>query len=390
MMMDQEEAASAAPYAPLQEKQDKKQEKQDQQINVGLGIVLVLLLAANSVLQAEYDQAVYSSLDYSSYYFLVYFTASLTALLFPVAVCLDLAWYYAAASGRPARGYASARLRPLLEANPGYSLRAYARASVPLSALNFFGSYAWYMSLDLTPVSVNSPLFRASAMLLVFALSVLFLGERAAGHKLAAVALCVLGVALVGWGNYRWPATDAAAREGRGGTARGYALILLAAALWAVYEVVFRLRVGRANAMGVTLLVSMQGVAAFAALWAGVPLVAGAGLEPWPDLGDRRVVAFLWANWAFAATYYLMYGVGMAVTSPTFMTVAGTLGVPAAGAADVLLHGAAFSAASVAGMVCTVAGVLVMSLGEVAGRRLRRRRRRHPRVTPATAAAAAT
>lgn len=327
------------------------------------GLGLALLLTANDVAQSEYDQAYFADLSYSSYFFLVWFTTSLAALAFPLAVAAEHAWRRATLR-EGWREYVGARLRPRLEENA----RVSGRAAAAVAAANVLSTYMWYASLSSTPVSVNSPLSRACTLVLVFAVSVVVLREQATARKVAAVAVALAGVALTGYGHFR----DRGGPGEQAGAAHGYLLILGAAAMWAAYEALFRLKVGRANAHGVLLSVSAQGAAVLAAGPVCVPLAVGAGLEPWPDLGDRRVVAFLLVNAAFVTTYVCLYSLAMSVTSPLFITLVGLVGIPGAAAADYALHGTRPGAWTCAGMAAVVCAVLVMASAGRGGRKERR------------------
>ena len=80
---------------------------------------------------------------------------------------------------------------------PWKRLLIYAALNGPVMML---GAMAWYVSLDMTSVSVNTAVYNCT-FLFVFAMSLIFLGERFTRYKVLGGLLCLAGLALIAVGS---------------------------------------------------------------------------------------------------------------------------------------------------------------------------------------------
>lgn len=333
-------------------------------------LLSVLALTTSSVAQAEFIQAsLGGSFRFRANFFLFYATAVCTLPAVPAAAFAQYAWRRYAIGEQSSATMASHWrdfLLPRLEANEAFSLSRYAAAAAPLNALTFASFYLFVLALEDTPVSVGTSVFRAATVCLVFALSVVLLREPPTPVRVAATALCVAGVAMAGYGNYRWPSDGDAERSGHAGAARGYALMGSGALLWASHDVLFQRAVGRPNGYGVALLTFFGQAFAALAYWPVWLAVSLSGAEPWPDFGDSRTGVLVLVNSAFSAVPW--HSIALSLAGPLFTDLAGTMAVPMSGVADVVLHGASYAPLTVCGMVTVTCGIAVVSLaGHVGG-----------------------
>lgn len=92
---------------------------------------------------------------------------------------------------------------------------------------------AWYLSLPHTSVAANATIYQ-SASVLVFVFSFFLLQEPATLQKMAALALCVGGVAAITFSKQSKTADSDP-------TVMGYVWLLVSVALYALYEVLFKI-----------------------------------------------------------------------------------------------------------------------------------------------------
>jgi len=96
----------------------------------------------------------------------------------------------------------------------------------------FFAGYIWYLSLRETMVALNNSLYQ-SQCILVYLLSVLFLGERITIRKASAIFIAFGGVLLVSFGNQHHHDS----KNKQVNSLTGVVLCLISAFLFAIYEV---------------------------------------------------------------------------------------------------------------------------------------------------------
>jgi drug/metabolite transporter (DMT)-like permease len=324
------------------------------------GLSIVILLVANAIGQAEYTQYAYAKIHFKSFYFLCWVCVSSLSVAFP------LWWLGKSIIHQCSLGWNS--MQHSLAQNPNYSLPYYLKCSVPLAMLNFFSSYTWYMSLDMIPVAVNTSLYR-SLVIWVFLMSIIFLNEQVTISKVASLVLCLLGVVCVAVGNYE-------GSHSKKSSLMGYILILISSFLYATYEIVYRRFVGRANVDGVLFIQTLCGLFSAVFLWIPMMFLRMVHIEPVIDLHNSAVVVFLFISILFSVSYYLLYALGMSVTTPLYVTLSTMLNIPVAGVADYFLHGDTFSPLTVFGMVLISSGVLTINVNKAINMKVEKRRKR--------------
>ncbi|KAL6059610.1 hypothetical protein QOT17_014057 [Balamuthia mandrillaris] len=394
----------------------------------GVGLVVVLLVVSNSIAQSEYAQYNYGSthLNFKSYYLLSWFTNACLLFCLPLWVAVEAPLYLlskrllprafsscfstastaaaaveqssillqpsmashggenkkeeeaesgpfsATASPSPSSASTSTSylfyVRHQLAKNPKISAKRYVWSGLLLAAFSTASAYLWYLSLDMIPVTVNSTLYR-TGLIFTFIFSVLFLQERVFLLKLLALVLCVGGVVMVGLGNYYYPSTkhdkedDLFDNKTKG--LLGCLVVVASAFLYSCYEVGYRRWIGEANMHGVLLINTIMGVMALTVLWVPIPLLFGFGAEPTPNFADGEVWEFLWVNSIFAVSFYFLYTFGLSLTSPLFIDLTSTIGVPLSGLADFIVYKKTFSALTLVGMATVCIGVFLYHLNDV-------------------------
>ena len=111
---------------------------------------------------------------------------------------------------------------------------------VGLNAILLTSDYIWYLSLSRTYVSLNNAIFQ-SICVIVYALSVAFLGEKATLLKNFALVLTVGGIVVVAatsGGGGRDTDSDVASTKIHS-TPEGYCLVVTSVVFFSVYEVSF-------------------------------------------------------------------------------------------------------------------------------------------------------
>lgn len=357
--------------------------------------LVVLLIVANGVGQAEYAQYSYDRVSFHAYWTLSCVTFSSLLVCLPVAALavllgLDAHPQRAAAAADTAREDESRLKVPLLQASElgagspdaaaaaaaasrwqrvtaglfPHSLRREALTALRLAPFVFFSSYLWYSSLDLLPVSVNLAVYNATSVVFVFALSRLFLQERATPLKLIAIAVTIAGVVLAGLGQH----SSGSERFSRGDTLKGLLLVGLSCAFWAAAEIIYSLAVQGAGLVRVLVLQALIGFWCLLLFAPLMPAVWAAGIESRPRL-EPPVLLFLGVNCGFLISYYALYGLGLTIASPIYLTTTSLLSIPASVAADRLIHHAVPSALAAGGIALIAAGVALMTLQHFAAAR---------------------
>uniref|UniRef100_A0A7S4CXM0 EamA domain-containing protein n=1 Tax=Eutreptiella gymnastica TaxID=73025 RepID=A0A7S4CXM0_9EUGL len=256
----------------------------------------------------------------------------------------------------------------------GYSppkgwLKCFLRASL-INVLLLLADCVWCQSLPLTLMAANNAVYQ-SLGIFVYILSVLLLRESFTVDKTAAIILCVIGMCIVAFtteihGKIRsepW----------------GYGLALLSAFIFALYEVLFKLMDTDSRVQGgfpasrfpllkhvldTLVTVLLMGVSNLLLLWPIVLLANVTHIEVWEAPGDAALGRMV-LNGVAGTLYAGSFLVGVALTTPFFMSMGLVFLVPLGYAVDLLRGNVRFEEiqpATLAGAGLVMIGFLVINL----------------------------
>lgn len=272
-------------------------------------------------------------------------------------------------------------------------------------------AYAWYLSLPRTEVGPNSTIYQ-SASVFVFIFSAVLLDEEISFRKLASVALCVAGVAVLALSK---PASDSG---GVKVTVWGYVFLMVSVIFYGMYEVLYKYAVegGHAeaeqsgehsepllattavagaptksslNASNVVesspandkdgevaawnewllqiefpmLVSAIIGVATLLTQWpvffALNAIESGPFSEPF-ILPNHDETVLLVLNAFLDSWYYMLLVFGIAITNPVFMSVGVMLVSPASFVVDYFLHGTRLVPQAWGGVALVILGFVLL------------------------------
>jgi len=203
-----------------------------------------------------------------------------------------------------------------------------------LNTLNFVGTFTWYLSLGMLPVSFN---FVASKSSVVFSylLSVPILNEAIDVSKALMMLTIILGIIFVAIGKNA-DASNTIPRPGDN-FSLGLALTLIQALLSSLYNCFFKRYNPTPRPADVSLILTLQGAFTLLLFWP--PLLFLQDCNPSIIMRNPSEAAFLVINALLAVSYYLVYAVGIVFSTASHMSISGTLTVPFSTILDtVVLH----------------------------------------------------
>lgn len=238
-----------------------------------------------------------------------------------------------------------------------------------LTVLVQASSATWIASLGLTAVSVNSAIYNINP-LLVYAFSVVLLGEPPSLPRTGAVLLAMVGTSVVtlGTAHSKYVAISDGDATEREGAIFGNVLVVISATLFALKEVGFKryfpsVTISLTPFTDALLVVGLIGLVSALTL----PLLAfflhATGIEPFSappvDLAyNYAIVAGLMAS------YQACLLAAIALTSPTFVAMGTMLAVPASIGLDFVLKGYIAPPVALLGVLGIVAAFLVLCVSE--------------------------
>eukprot|EP00937_MAST-01D_sp_MAST-1D-sp2_P004997 g4997.t1 len=277
-------------------------------------------------------------------------------------------------------------------APPPLTLRALLLRAAALSLIYTLGDWTWYIGLPHTSVAAGTCIFNSSCVF-VYGFSVLFLGEKVSAERVAAVALAIGGVLMLALApssngaaadddaggsacgaddDVAGPATSSAA--GGGAALAGNLFVLLAAALYGLYEVLcekFVFRGSSSPALANTLSGAI-GVVNVLALWPLIPLL---GTLPSGTVGDwvrepfaapgGEALTFMMVNAVLALAFNVFFMLAIALTSPLMTSVGCMLTIPVSAVCDALLYGDSFPPLAIGGSVLVILGFALLTRADL-------------------------
>mmetsp|Transcript_10930 Transcript_10930/g.27531 ORF Transcript_10930/g.27531 Transcript_10930/m.27531 type:complete len:340 (-) Transcript_10930:356-1375(-) len=309
-----------------------------------IGYALIGLVVFCWIAQSEVAQLVETSQAYDKPYLITYFNHSLSVFMIPAqaAVAAALRWHDA-----PVR-------QALRVQHLGWRL-------VVLAVMYQAADWVWYLGLRGTSVADGTIIFNtmsAFVFLLEWCSGSRSLRLRTAG----AVCLSLLGVAIV----QRRPGEDFAAGGSFGcfGQSGGNLLVLLAAFLYACYQVKFDQATKSLGIASTNVVVGLQGLASMLFLLPGIALVArapGCAREVFVAPAADQMLSMLCCG-LLAFLFNVAFCLAVVVASPLVTSVGCMLTVPASLGTDWFLHGDSVSPSAVLGGALVVVGFLVLVL----------------------------
>jgi len=229
-----------------------------------------------------------------------------------------------------------------------------------LNCMVLTADYLWYLSLKHTLVAANSAIYQ-SCCVFVYIFSMIFLNEKLDIYRVLAMVVMIGGMLLVVL------ESNISSSSGADSTAGGYAIVILSVIVFAMYEVMFEFfypgqnhEKGRCKESKNSLaelaegnikirpkvgknwetlnFVAYMGIMNILFMWFPLLILDHTGVEKIELPKSANVVHRLLINAALGATYTSSYLVGIAFTSPTFMSVGTLLVVPVGVVTDYLLN----------------------------------------------------
>jgi len=205
-----------------------------------------------------------------------------------------------------------------------------------LTILNFFGTYTWYLSLGMLPVSFNFVVSKSSVVF-SYLLSVPILNEAIDVSKALMMLTIIVGIVCVAIGKNSSTDSSNSVDGPPDNFSLGLAVTLLQASLSSLYNCFFKRSNPFPRPADVSLILTFQGAFSLLLFWP--PLLFLQDCNPSIVLRDSSQAAFLCINALLAVLYYLIYAVGIIFSTASHMSISGTLTVPTSTIIDaVFLH----------------------------------------------------
>eukprot|EP01065_Artemidia_motanka_P030406 TRINITY_DN36423_c0_g1_i1.p1 TRINITY_DN36423_c0_g1~~TRINITY_DN36423_c0_g1_i1.p1 ORF type:complete len:393 (+),score=58.30 TRINITY_DN36423_c0_g1_i1:55-1233(+) len=209
----------------------------------------------------------------------------------------------------------------------------------------------WAAAMSITSVGVFYAISQ-SYCVVVFALSVIWLGEAVTALKVVSVVLCVAGVIMIS------VAPDET-KESNQTHVTGILLTLGFAVGQAVFTVLWGHFIPKAHVGTVLLFLGLMGLFSIVVCWPPIPVLETTGAEVVPDQSKLGIMALV-ALCAVANNFTLMFA--LSLTSPLFVSVGKVLQIPMGAASDRIFHGKTPHFLAAIGMVAVLFGFLTMTL----------------------------
>jgi len=244
-----------------------------------------------------------------------------------------------------------------------------------LNCMLITADYLWYLSLKHTLVAVNNAIYQSNCAF-VYLFSIVLLGEEFDIFRVLAMIVMLGGMLLIVLDS------NTSSDDGNISTVGGYVTVILSVNVFAVYEIMFELfypgvRESERNEFRPSLeeleggprvdrrpvgknwetlsFVACMGIVNIFFMWIPLVIFNSLGVEEFKLPDTNKVIGKLFINAALGATYTSSYLVGIALSSPTFMSSGALLVVPVGVAADYVLNNKLVPLLS--GIGCGVIGI---------------------------------
>lgn len=191
------------------------------------------------------------------------------------------------------------------------------RDAVVLNIMLYCSDYLWYLSLPRTLVAANNAMYQSMSVF-VYLFSVLLLGEKIDKWKNIGLVFCLAGMVIIILNQ---------GTSGSHGDVVGYLLCLGAVVVFAIYEVFFKMIRGHGTICETIYLTALMGVGNLLTCWIPVIVLHYTDMEVFKMPGDDEMYK-MGINMCLGATYTASFLVGVALTSPLFMSLGCVFIVP--------------------------------------------------------------
>ena len=232
------------------------------------------------------------------------------------------------------------------ENDTSVSISCCLRFALPFTLLWVAANYLYVKALGLITATDVTAVFSATPAV-VYVLSLLLLKERVSLLRSLSVALAIGGVVLI-----------ALAQRVEGINVGGVVLTLGASLAAASYKVFFKVTLGDARLHTVAsllVLLSSLNIALLWPIWLALKLTSQEpfawGTVPWADLCGSAALGLL---------FNFLVNVGVAYTTPLFVSLGTVVGIPLNAAADAVFRGVAISPMQIAGCCLVTLSFILM------------------------------
>lgn len=322
---------------------------------------LVVSLVAFTI-QTELAAYIQTDLGWNKAYCMLYLTHGSWAFLWPVQLLIlrvqkrDMPWgafwrrhvWLLRTTAQMVEGQTLELPRVAKRSPVRYMLRTTAGVTIALTVAGL----SWYVAVDMTTPSDLTAIYNCSAFF-AYAFSVPLLNERLRLDKSIAVAVAILGVLVVAYGDGQ--ASETPGSVDGGTRSLGNMIIGVGSVLYGLYEVLYKryacppegCSAGRgvifANAFG-----SLIGVFTLLVLWIPLPILHVIGWETF-ELPTGYTAWLLFLSVVMNATFAGSFLVLISLTSPVLSSVAALLTIFIVAVVDWMWTGQPLSAAAVFG-----------------------------------------
>ncbi|GJJ77938.1 solute carrier family 35, member F5 [Entomortierella parvispora] len=357
-----------------------------------LAMAILCICIVSFVLQTELARFVQTSMGYQKPYFILYISHSFWAIALPAqflyttqiasnAPRLDSfqdridyfvgliqqstsSLYHRKNDAVAASGSAEPLLADGTTAFTPREKKALARhlfwITLLMTTLFMVPSYLWYTCVSMTTMSSLTAIYNTSCFF-AYLFSVILLKDKIIGRKILAVALSLLGVAVITLATRESPAPDSRTENDGSLALAGNALALIGAALYGFEEVVYK-KYCSPKKEGVAFantLTGLMGVVTFTALWIPIPFLHWIGHEVF-ELPTRNEFLSILMIAALGLMYNGSFMVLVAQTSPVFAAVGIMATIPVVAVVDWFLFHEAVGWGNAIGGLSIVAGVTIL------------------------------
>lgn len=195
-----------------------------------------------------------------------------------------------------------------------------------LMTLCFFSGWLWYLSLPLTEVAANTTIYQCAAVF-VYLLSIPLVGEKITFQKVSAVIVSLSGVGLIAFSSKN----GSSVHKDDTNTAKGILLVFATTICYSIYEVLVKCVGPQESSPTVVedscFLFGLFGIMTIVCFWPGLLILDFTGIEPfeWPSV---HILQLFVLNGLMDAVFNVMLVIGIAFTTPLFITCGTMLAIP--------------------------------------------------------------
>ncbi|KAM9979797.1 hypothetical protein ACTFIZ_006052 [Dictyostelium cf. discoideum] len=193
--------------------------------------------------------------------------------------------------------------------------------SIPITIVYVGLSWCWLIALSMTEVSISTAISQSSSVF-CFILSIIILKEKIEILKTISVLIFmggIVGITVV---------TANLSKSIYPNAIKGDLLIILSAALWAVYEVMTSKFIGNVNRTAVNTYIGFIGLID---LILGIPFILilnSVGFEPFQIPSSAKTFGMLLTNAIVGASITYLINWGLSITSPLFVRSGELMAIP--------------------------------------------------------------